>query len=354
MSYSKLLKLCSIPLLCVLTVTLMPSLGNAGEWHVGASLRCGDCHLQHSSEDNQPIPGGPFSTLLLKNTVNELCMSCHNGSDLNAPDIQSPVNMYATATSGESSGGFFGQAGVAHENGHDLEMGSGTPLSVDGRLLNLNCRHCHAVHGNLNYRNLLYDPGNKGDSITLEDGVEVFTEHKPDRPPTRGGSISAYNRANVGYKQNFTTWCVSCHDLLSVNSSAADPAHFHNHPSDVSVAAFGFDSHTDPAHWVAGVGEGFTNMAAGDISIDASVPFPQGGADTEESLIETATGIERVPFQSVVAVDFATARAAKESDQVFCMSCHKAHGSNSRAGQLWPYQEGGQNFIAGCQQCHNK
>ena len=74
-----------------------------GNWHTGASLQCGQCHAEHATAGGQQIPGGPFSTLLVKATVNELCLSCHDGTDPTAPDVLAPVSMYAQSPSTESA-----------------------------------------------------------------------------------------------------------------------------------------------------------------------------------------------------------------------------------------------------------
>ncbi|MFQ6007850.1 MAG: cytochrome c3 family protein [Candidatus Zixiibacteriota bacterium] len=307
----------------------LPQVAIGGEWHVDSFLICADCHLQHASEDGQPLPGGPFSELLLKETVNDLCLMCHDGSDPTAPDVQDPVQMYTGAPLEESAAGFFALVGLANANGHDLGVSSPIPLETEGQYLELNCGHCHAVHGNGNYRNLLYDPAGSGDSILLVDGIDVFTQYPPDKPPTIAGSVAAYNRANVAYKQGYAVWCTSCHDRLSINSYAALPAHFNAHPSDVALNAFTDADHTDPLHWIAGTGEGFADTVSGG-------------------------GIARVPFESPLSTDYLSAHQPLESDEVTCMSCHKAHGGTNQKGLLWTYMEGGEKFIAGCQQCHNK
>ena len=100
----------------------------AGQWHVGESLSCQDCHLQHATQDGEPLPGGPYSTMLIEASVNELCLSCHDGTDPTAPDVQSPVTMYSAGSTGESAAGYFGQNGVDNPRGHGLGFGAVTPL----------------------------------------------------------------------------------------------------------------------------------------------------------------------------------------------------------------------------------
>jgi len=318
-----------IVVLTMLTVSLPAAW--AGEWHIDQSLFCQDCHLQHASEDGRQLPGGPYSQLLLKNTINELCLSCHSSADPTAPDVQAPVQMYDATVSGESSAGFFGLIGIDNVMGHTLGQPAATPLQSAGTLMDLSCASCHAVHGNHNYRNLKYDPAGVGDSIILLDGADVFSQIPPDNPPTTAGSVIAYSRDNLGYRANYAAWCVTCHDQVAVNAQGLPPAHFNGHPIDVALNEFSGETHTDPDHWVAGIGEGFP--AAGNA---------------------TSYGIPRLPFEAPGATDFLTATEPAHGNEVFCGSCHYSHGGNHEKSLRWPYYEGGNTFLAGCQQCHNK
>jgi predicted CXXCH cytochrome family protein len=297
----------------------------AGNWHSAGSLRCADCHLQHSSSQ----PGsGPFSYLLVKNSVNEVCLSCHDGQDPAAPDVQAPVTMYNSTSSLESAAGFFGLLGIQNANGHSLGMIVPTPLQSTTMSVELNCASCHAVHGNGNYRNLLEDPTGTGVTLRVETGLDVFVNQIPSDPPSVASTAATYERNNSAYVSGMTQWCASCHDMLSLNNLGASPAHFNGHPSDVSLNQYGSAAHTDPLHWTSGLGEG----------------FPDAGN----------AGIPRVPFLAPQATSFSAAKTPTESDHVSCLSCHKAHGSSNQKGMLWPYFEGGPTYVSGCQQCHNK
>ncbi len=302
---------------------------SAGQWHATGSLVCTDCHVEHGTENRQDIPGGPFSYLLKKSTINELCLSCHDGTDPTAPDVLTPVSMYSSTSSGEGSAGAFNQIGISTGGGHQLGTTVLAPLQSGGTATELTCASCHAVHGNGNYRNLLEDPVNDGSNYEVVQGRDVFTLHNPDVPPTASGSTAAYERNNVGYVANYSQWCTSCHNLIRSNGSSTPPAHFNGHPSDVPIDNNAPQSHSDPAHWAAGSGEGFTGVTDG-------------------------SGIPRVPFMSPHAADFAASRTPQASNQVFCLSCHKAHAGPNAKGLQWPYSEGGATFIGGCQQCHNK
>ncbi|MFZ1684349.1 MAG: cytochrome c3 family protein [Candidatus Zixiibacteriota bacterium] len=313
----------------VAALVLTPLLATAGSWHIAGSLNCDDCHLQHGSDQQSQINTNGYNFLLRKNSVNELCLSCHDGTNSAAPDVVAPVTMYGSSPTQESGAGYFSLMGIDNANGHALGLLLPTPLATGGSTVELNCVSCHAAHGNGNYRNLLVDPANTGAELIVKVGTNVFQQHPPDVPPTSAGSAVAYARENIGYVSGISAWCSSCHTQLAQNNLASIPAHFNSHPSDVSLDAFLMSTHVDAEHWTDSLGEGFA----------------PGGA---------VPPTPRVPFQAPNAHDFAASQKVASSNQVSCMSCHKSHGSGNRKALVWPYLESVENSLAGCQQCHNK
>ena len=87
---------------------------------------------------------------------------------------------------------------------------------------------------------------------------------------------------------------------------------------------------SDPVHWVNGSNYG-PNIG---FSIDR-LPFIVSG-----------------PFSGDASNNYSAATAVASNNEVFCLTCHKAHGSEYNSSMRWPYQEDGSNL--GCQQCHNK
>ena len=89
------------------TVCLMAAFGTtamAGDYHVGGTLVCSDCHVAHYSQSHgYESPTGLFTPLgadgpythLLRNEPNELCLTCHDGQGF-APDaccgLHTPVD----------------------------------------------------------------------------------------------------------------------------------------------------------------------------------------------------------------------------------------------------------------------
>ena len=301
----------------------------AGEWHTGSSLVCSECHVIHYGGEGESEPGGPFTYLLSYSTINGLCLSCHDGRDPAAPDVLSSVVMYQASGDEYSAAGYFSGTEANSDSAHNLGVMDLVPLRSPPTNMALSCASCHAVHGSDNHRNLVSDPDSSGTGISLVPGVDVFCGTPPAVPPTPEGSIAAYRQSNIGYRSNLSAWCAECHNLLSTNEQGVSPAHFRRHPSGVSQDVSG--GHADPSHWVSGEGSGF-GAATGD--------------ETE--------GVPRVRFQEPAAVDFSSAKAVGSTNQVFCASCHLAHGGRYLCSAVWPYKEAVADMYSPCQQCHNQ
>ena len=147
--------------------------------------------------------------------------------------------------------------------------------------------------------------------------------------------LDRYERRNVRYgtldsdrMREVTALCLDCHRELANAGGPGPGGHHTMHPSydsqggaRNSIAQGAAQGTTNPSHWVRGTGSGFE-------------------------------GAERVPFLVRGARDFAEASAVRASDNaVFCLSCHKAHGSGSAFGLTWAATERGIG-PRGCDQCH--
>jgi hypothetical protein len=301
----------------------------SGEWHTGSSLVCSQCHTIHYGEQGNGDPGGPFPYLLSHSTINGLCLSCHDGSDASTPDVLFPVTMYQSSGDEHSAAGFFSGTGAASDSAHNLAVLDLVPLRSPAANMALSCASCHNVHGNGNYRNLAYDPDSSGSGTNVIIGTDIFEGTSPAVPPTPEGSKSAYKSSNIGYRSNLASWCAECHNLLSANENGAAPAHFKRHPSEINLDMS--DGHVDPQHWTGGQGLGFGTVTGDDIE-----------------------GIPRVRFQEATASDYNSAKTVTATNQVFCASCHLAHGGEHFSCAVWPYKEAGADMYSPCQQCHNQ
>lgn len=316
----------------------VPALG--GEYHTGGSgSLCSDCHTVHSSKSGQTWVPSPY--LLKYSGQVQLCLSCHDGADQNAPDIVSsgtsvsPNTVVVTQYSskhGSSAGFFQSDYQAAPSNfGHDLVGPVTAPLStIFSSPSGLLCSDCHDIHGSSNYRNLVSDPNpaHPG-SFPIVLGTHM-TEAIPVNTLTPNPS-QAYDTGNVGFyiDNNLRGWCTDCHDMLAQDAQGTSPAHFSRHPTDIGIGS-GSYGHTALSNWLSGTvaeGTGF-GINVGD----------------------SAAGIPRVRFGSASG----SSSVAAPGDTVTCLSCHKAHGSAHHAALIWPYRTDSADSMSGCQQCHHK
>lgn len=313
----------------------------AGEYHVGDQNICSDCHILHASKESETWTP---TARLLKNSAGEvaLCMSCHDGTDPQAADVVaagtslSPLSTVTTAYTSKygSSAGFFQTDYLAAINpcSHDLmpNVSVTAPLSTSyTKAGGLVCSDCHDPHGTPNYRNLRSDPnsGHPGSfDILVGTQVKETTPFDPQLPNADvvcdAGNISFYAQNNVN------EWCADCHDKLSSNSAGSSPAHFKGHPTGIEIGTVYL--HTNLANWQSGV----------------QGPATGFGSDVGDS----APGIPRVRYGSPTGSNTIT----NFGDRVFCLSCHKAHGSQYKYGLVWPYHQSSADMLSGCQQCHFK
>jgi len=312
-------------------------------FHYGPTLTCSMCHVMHASEqhphDDQtmPDPFGPYprqyqltEKLLKAPDPITLCLTCHDNV-IGIPDV------VTTDVNGleERSAGFFDDVNNDNPRGHDIETG----LDVGGFDLCMRCHFvgtfataavtcidCHNQHGNGKPRNLQWasDPGG-------EPQLGLFTNEGVS-------GLEKYQAANVGYGttddaflREVSNICIDCHHIFSgENYIDQDGDGIHNrHPTYDSergspnyISQGDVDGTTDGIHWEDGSGAGFLSTA-------------------------------RLRFVNAGATDFASSSTVDASvNGVFCLSCHKAHGSPNAFGLLWNPASGING--EGCDQCHAK
>ncbi len=293
------------------------SFGIAGDYHVGPSLICSDCHVMHFSETHtyggtigqQEFPTlvtGPNPHLLRRpQDSSQICIACHDGRT-NAPDVLG-VN---------SAGVFLRAAGQLNSStdppqiqGTGHTIGSMDPAPGAGNQWNGNgttgllCSHCHATHGNPYYRNLVTNPGNAtGITVTYMTGSAYDSSSKVQQV-VNTPLADHYKVENIRYRQTtggLSVWCRGCHDYTT---SLA-------HPFDSDIPNSGITSRWHESH------------------------------------------TSRVPVVS------ASQTIPGSDNRVICLSCHKAHGSANVSAELWddmttPAPEDGQSVNDTCLQCHS-
>lgn len=390
---------------------LVLSIAYAGEYHAPKedtassteTLVCSQCHTMHGSQgagagSASMIYSGAVATyarLLRAATAQQLCIYCHGSTSPGIVDgTRQPPMVVTTTNLGASSyipsAGDFADKGFVNEaNRHSIDLdlttitppgntdapGWGTVKTKFGALFN--CLYCHDQHGNRNYRNLRYDPGNTandswasgqrvsyrmGGAGTCSDGNVAFCDvDNSTAGALSPANLNKYQRSNVSFYRittvagadynRISAWCGKCH------GSSANPGFF-GVSGDTNMGGTA----------LAGVGSGDTNTATspwvrhpvGDVYI---APGTNLHADsTQLSAATTKTRYVEGPVAGIGG-----------DEQPFCLSCHYAHGGGNpnNAGDptldhsnLVMFTDAGAINLQGaagtykvrnmCQQCHNQ
>lgn len=334
--------------------------------HAGHDLHCTNCHVMHATRnDGVPVdPANPNGNahLLLRGTINETCLSCHDGGSL--PDVvasgkstdttpaSTGLNADYTGDPYLNSGGYFlsdwATDGVAAGSkfGHDLKRNApvtaiqGTWTSEGNGML---CTECHETHGNENYRNLKLQPGGGGTDIDVTVGTlagdDVRVNPTLNAPPPSDPPVTykrlRFRTDNVAFNapNDVSDWCLDCHTNID--------SHTTKHPVNRSLDDADADN-VDKVNWLAGLSGGGTGFGT-------TVEATSGGE----------YGVPRVRFGQGGA-DFTACSTAATTNEVNCLTCHKAHGSSFDSGLCWPYlRYSSLNYYpidagAACQQCHDR
>lgn len=344
-------------LLAAVCVVAMPVAAFAGDYHVGATLPCYDCHNIHYSQTHPfstdiagfgtlPLADGPNEGLL-RQEPNDLCLACHNNNawapDVfgqgTGPDIRLGGGLNAAA------GHLANDAGYDEGDGHTLWSTQTAPggTYVAPSTHGLECIHCHAQHGNAAwYRNLLGRGAFTGKDISYAKVTNDPTKTVFLRAPLNYDiAMADYNEPDPT-KSRYGEWCGACHTNFHGSGGSAN---------------------------MGGITQGWSNPAGGVAWIrhpTADVNIGSAAGTHISSLTQFNNHTNRVKVMDSQGLWNGT--AADNTVTPSCMSCHKAHGNKNSFGLIFMAgvgtvtEEGdngatlsdGAKYIALCRQCHSQ
>lgn len=311
---------CGVVLAGIASLALFDT-GDAGEYHWGATLICGECHVSSpeqtgGGESMVPSPATQAGALVLplRKPGDALCLDCHDGR-ADAPDVL-----------GDNTGTHVRQAGALPTgappyrwtNGHDLG-GTAVPPG-GGQTVTLHCTTCHGPHGTPYYRNL--------PQVTYAKERNDLTKDVFLRSWVRGQIAINYSAGNVDFNEpnsrgsGMAEFCKGCH--VQFHTVAGFLGAWLRHPT-----------------------------AAANIS---SVP---GG---HSSLVTFSSHVYRVKVMSPSGDWGPTGgpwAGAPSTLTPTCITCHRAHGNRNPFALIsptgtQPITEEGDGKVpqALCRQCH--
>ena len=300
--------------------------GNALAFHGGGVAHCDGCHSMHNSPEN-PVTGTPNSQLLKGSDASSTCLNCHAGpgsarsyhSLSTDASVWSPGGDFFWLTQSYTNSNWSGDVTSDPDNmGHNV-IAADFGLTVDGTNTTapgggfpssaLGCQSCHNPHGQV-------------DGGTAAGQLPVSVSGSYGDVPVAGTIAGAYRLLGGGadgsglaaqpiaatagfgetdvshpaYGEGMGEWCASCHGDY-INDS-------HKHPS--------------------GNGEFLNGQSAVYNSYVATGDFTGTSADSFTALVQ----FERQETdKTVLAADVSSTEGPDGTDNVMCLSCHRAHAS---------------------------
>jgi len=333
--------------------------GSAMAFHSGGVAECAGCHSMHTSK-----PGGKF--LLVGTDQSSTCLSCHEHDGDTGPSSYH----ISTADSGlgagmsplqRTPGGDFGwlkktyqwtlrtvlqtEAGETH--GHNIVaidkgyVADATNTTAPGGTFtaaNLQCNSCHDPHGkfrrdstgaivttgapiigNGSYTTSAVPAAGQavgayrllpGAGYTSSTGTTIFPGSPAAVAPSTYNQTEATNQVRVAYgaktgngSATWGQWCSTCHADMHTSSGKLV------HPVDQNLGSA-----------ISGLYNSY--VKSGDMTGTS--------ASSYLSLVPFAQGTSASDFASLKANAsnaLATSAGPASSDQVMCLSCHRAHAS---------------------------
>lgn len=321
--------------------------GSAFAFHGGGVAHCDGCHSMHNSPEN-PITGSPNESLMKGTDASSTCLNCHTGAGgyhINSADgsnintggdfgwLSLPYSLVVRGNTNTYGGDNAGHNVVAVDFGlnQDGTLAAAPGGTYDASLLG--CTSCHDAHGQVNdgtaggslpigasgsYSAAAPAGTIKGNYRLLGDSMYEAGHNINDGYAFSNGAPIALTNSSSGtqvrYGSGMSEWCANCHtDYLVTDPDSM----LGKHPTAVLLSKDGYD-----ANYNSYVATGnFTGTVA--TSFDPLVPFETG--TTDQATLVTA-GVT------------STAGPSAGTEQVMCLSCHRAHASAFNNMGRWDFE----------------
>ena len=305
-------------LIVLLAVKASPARANAGPHggYTATTDACAGCHRAHTSG----------AANLLISSVPALCFTCHGasaaGADTNVTDGIYEGTAYGTQNAPLLGGGFTNYKGVGVSSTHSV-TGAYLPAWGAGTIWGstYDCAGCHNAESGLVW------PG----------------------APTWGISPGAL-LAFPGRGQNVTMplTCTSCHDphggrnyrilqqrLHPWVTQQEDPPGYvlvtSNETGGFNPNQTGYVPNYTDANYQLGLGDWCTGCHATYHQADSGLPFNAEDGQGYVPRYRHPMNITLGALTSTLPLEDPSGNGASADDQLFCLSCHFAHGTNVAA-----------------------
>ena len=328
---------------------------NPSRLTAAVSGRCVNCHTMHNSEDNSVLNTGDSASLL-----RTTCVGCHSSSngltivDLGGSAVPIVFNTGAYPAQPLAGGNFYhtGVGGPVYDQyGHNVYgiAGEDTNLShVPGKLYSgvsktiTECIVCHKVYTNSPF---MYDrPGN----LLICIDCHVFPRHHADDSAAVVGEEGGWFRFLNGVRG------VEDNDW----EQTSGPADHNEYQGENvifggSVSDSGCMCHND---FHALVNPGGVGTASPWLRHPTDVALPDSGEYKAYTVYNPNVPVARPDLSGYGAPSSVVSPGV---DQVACVSCHRAHGSDQPDMLRWTYggmqahDSGNPAAGTGCFVCHS-
>ena len=296
--------------------------GTALAFHGGGVAHCDGCHSMHNSPEN-PVTGTPNSDLLKGSDASSTCLNCHQGSGsyhILSTDATnwSPGGDFFWLTQSYTNTNWSGSVTSDPDNmGHNV-IATDFGLTVDAtntvapggtyQASDLGCASCHDPHGKkdggtANGQLPISVSGSYGDvpvAGTIAGNYRLLGDVQygmaTAAPIAVTDSFGETDLSHPAYGAGMSEWCATCHGDYINNSQ--------KHPS--------------------ANGEFLNGQAANYNSYVATGDFTGVQATSFTALVQ----FERQETDPAILLAAVTSAAGPDSsDNVMCLTCHRAHAS---------------------------